>query len=106
MTDINIEELKKRLREKAQRRDEQALCSPSPFFRDLEREAANALEQLQRELEEARRDAERYLRLVGSGDFVPSIFGGWALRTLTDKYATKAELDAAVDSDAARQQKG
>lgn len=98
---MDIEELKKQLFERGK-----YVHSSYPAKPSLEHEALSAIKSLQRELEEARRDAERYLRLVGSGDFVPSIFGGWALRALTDKYATKAELDAAIDRDAARSKQG
>jgi hypothetical protein len=57
---------------------------------------------LQRDAE----DAKRYRRLVESGDFVPSILGGWAIRVLTEERATKEELDAAVDGDIAQKENG
>lgn len=44
-------------------------------------------------------DAVRYRRLIASGEFVPSIFGGWAPRALTEKPATKEELDFALDNE-------
>jgi hypothetical protein len=44
-----------------------------------------------------RKDAERYRKLIASGNFCAGTFGGWALRC-GGSPDTKMELDAAVDA--------
>jgi len=44
-----------------------------------------------------RKDAERYRKLIASGNFCVGTFGGWALRC-GGSLDTKAELDAAADA--------
>ena len=43
------------------------------------------------------KDAERYRKLIASGNFCVGTFGGWALRC-GGSLDTKAELDAAADA--------
>ena len=59
-------------------------------------QALNELEALQSQDKE---DAERYRALVASGHFIPAqtpYFSVWGLRT-TERKASKAELDEAID---------
>ena len=54
--------------------------------------------QLESELAEARKDQARYLRLIDTGNFKPSIFSRlWDMNSLGDGYS-KEELDAPIDS--------